>query len=257
MNIEKVVLVYFSPTGNVRRTIMKIAEGADVPVREIDLTAFDARWRHYTFSDNELVIIGCPVYNKRLPEISPEIFRTLKPNHTPVASFVSYGNDDYGDALLELNDLCREHGFHCIASAAFIGEHAMAASLAAGRPNAEDDSAATAFGRQIMRKAASGGIIGEVSVPGNFPYRFHPEMQAAPDTGDSCRKCGKCAQECPVHAINPSAPAKVDARRCIQCTRCIHICPSGAKKFTNEKYIRQAARFEGSFKCPMEPEIFI
>lgn len=45
-----------------------------------------------------------------------------------------------------------------------------------------------------------------------------------------CKKCHKCEEHCPVHAINIGSFSKINTDRCIGCAACIAICPYGAIK---------------------------
>lgn len=51
-----------------------------------------------------------------------------------------------------------------------------------------------------------------------------------PKPTEHCTKCGVCAAECPVQAIDKGDPKKVDKKACISCMRCISVCPHSARK---------------------------
>ena len=63
---------------------------------------------------------------------------------------VLYGNRNFDDGLIELRDILEKNGFHTIAGAAFVGEHAFSRTLAAGRPDAQDLDTAREFGQKIL-----------------------------------------------------------------------------------------------------------
>jgi flavodoxin len=155
MQVKQVSLIYFSPTGNVRKTLTKIAAGIGYPTREYDLTPFEARWKKYTFSAEDLVLVGMPVYGGRIPGNAIEFFRGIEARNTPAVFIISYGNRDYEDALLELKNSCEAKGFVGIAAATFIGEHSFLETIASGRPDLEDQQTQIQFGRQIRTKIDS------------------------------------------------------------------------------------------------------
>jgi len=260
MQINRVKLVYFSPTGNVRRTLKKIAEGIGCEILEYDLTPFDARWQKYSFTAEDLVLIGMPVYMGRIPSIAVEFFRGITAEKTPAVFVVSYGNRDYDDALLELKNACEEKGFVGIAAAAFIGEHSFSADVASGRPDAFDEEKALLFGWQIKEKYAGItdiGLLQALQVKGKFPYVENQKLLFAPATNSSCNNCGICSRQCPVSAINPDDPKEVDRNRCLGCFRCIRNCPQKAKYLDNEKLIKKIKMLSETCTARKEPEIFI
>ena len=72
MKILKVYQIYFSPTGSTERVVKGIGDAFSAyPVENIDLTRYEARQEEYSFKENELVIIGAPVYGGRLPAACP------------------------------------------------------------------------------------------------------------------------------------------------------------------------------------------
>lgn len=62
----------------------------------------------------------------------------LKGHGNPAIAVAVYGNRDYDDALVELQDLLEENGFCVIAGAAFVAQHSIFTKVAAGRPDEDD-----------------------------------------------------------------------------------------------------------------------
>ncbi len=260
VQVKQAKLIYFSPTGNVARTLRKIAAGTGLEVTEYDLTPPAARWQKYAFTAEDLVFIGMPVYYGRIPAIAAEFFRGIRAENTPAVFVVSFGNRNYDDALAELKQCCEENGFIGVAAAAFVGEHAASPEIALGRPDAPDDEKAFLFGRDIKRKIEGAADIDQVKdlqVKGRFPDGQGTNQSVYPSTNDFCTGCGLCARECPVSAINPADPKEVDGLRCITCFRCIRNCPKGAKYIANDKFNKLVAKLVQICADRKEPEIFI
>jgi flavodoxin len=153
MEIKKIKLIYFSPTGTTQNILKNIAQGIAVKdVEHIDLTLpKGAKLSIPPFSD-ELVIIGAPVYGGRLPVEAIKRFQQLKANKTLAIVIVVYGNREFEDALLELKNLAIKLGFNPVAGGAFIGEHSFATKdvpIANGRPDRRDVQKAMDFGVKI------------------------------------------------------------------------------------------------------------
>lgn len=90
MKILKVYQVYFSPTGNTERIVKGIGKAfSSYPMADIDLTDFTIRKQEHSFKENDLVILGAPVYGGRLPKEVTEALKLFHGIHTPVIAVVS------------------------------------------------------------------------------------------------------------------------------------------------------------------------
>ena len=237
MNIESLKLVYFSPTGTTKTIIEGIARGINQsPMETIDITKPEVRKQQLQTSENELLVIGVPVYVGRVPAIAIDWLHTIKARSTPAVCIVVYGNRQYGDALLELKDTMVKHGCVPIAYAAFVGEHSFSSSetpIASARPDVSDVNHAELFGKRINEKLlsiASVDHISDTTVPGNYPYQqFKAWVLDFIAINDKCSQCGVCAQECPVGAIDLENSGSIDTNKCILCCACIKKCPENAR----------------------------
>jgi ferredoxin len=268
MDIRTVSVLFFSPTGTTEKAARAFAEGTGIPHEIIDLTMRETR-RSFTrsFTANELVIAGLPVYGGRLPMNVEDFFSGLKGNGTPAVALVMYGNRAYEDALIELKIRLEERGFRVIAGAAFIGEHTFSKKIATGRPNEDDLGTAREFGSKTMATMGqpNSGIL---MVKGNYPFAakgFNPTQPGGPLTTHSrivtmeeCTHCGLCVENCPWGAIGSDDAVSTDNSRCMHCLRCIKICPVGARRIIGEKYPELLAEFEKRLNATRkEPELFL
>ena len=165
MNIEKWIIAHFSPTGGTRKVTNAIAAGFNTPLIEMDLTQPDAT---ATLGENDALMAVLPVYAGRVPQISLERLAALKGNGQKAVAVVVYGNREYDDALLETRNALEAGGFQVIAAAAFLAEHSIVRSIAAGRPDAQDEALCRQFAADVMAKADHAV---SVQVPGNKPYK--------------------------------------------------------------------------------------
>lgn len=253
-------LIYFSPTGTTKETLYNIAKGIGCETfKEIDLTDFNTRWKKRKFCYEDLVLFGMPVYYGRLPVVQKEIFRNLRAMNIPVVPIVVYGNTHYDDALLELKDNLERVGFKTIGAGVFIGEHSMNEKVANSRPDESDKSEQLEFGKLIREKYNNLTNIdnADVRVPGNYPYREGGDTPLAPELVGDCDDCKSCSKVCPVFAIDPNDPRKVDNFRCILCFKCVRNCPNGARRITNKKMNLGLAALQLRGKDRKESEIFI
>ncbi len=68
------------------------------------------------------------------------------------------------------------------------------------------------------------------AVQGLFAHlggRFAWTYRVRADEG-KCAGCGACAKTCPVRAIDPAEPGRLDSHTCNACLDCVTNCPSGA-----------------------------
>lgn len=174
MDIKNAVSVYFSPTDSTHRILSAITKELPWPVQELDITDYPADDGEYRLSADELLLAGVPVYGGRVPAAVAQRLKNLHGDETPAVIVAVYGNRDYDDALLELRDLLEQRGFRVIAAAAFIAEHNIMHSVAAGRPDEQDFKALEKFAQEVVKKLARinrDAAAEPLALKGNLPYR--------------------------------------------------------------------------------------
>jgi len=211
------------------------------------------------------VVIGAPVYGGRLPVDAVERFRELRAKHTLAVLIVVYGNREFDDALLELNNLAVILGFNPIAGGAFIGEHSFASKeipIANGRPDDLDIEKAVRFGKKIRDKVtaiSSSQIRIELQVTGSFPYEAEgvKPLEVSPVTNQyNCTFCGTCASVCPTSAISINDSVTTKVAKCIRCCACIKNCPAEARVMENETWQYITNWLHENCGIRKEPQIF-
>ena len=266
MKVKQVKLIYFSATGTTKKVLESIAQGLGAKdVKHINLTLpEEAQQIIRPFSD-ELVMIGAPVYGGRLPVDAINRFKQLKANKTLAVLIVVYGNREFEDALLELNNLAMELGFNPVAGGAFIGEHSFATKdipIANGRPDHLDVQKAINFGEKIKDKVTalqSSEAQMVLEIPGTFPYEAEGPraMAVSPVTREeTCTVCGTCASVCPTAAILINESVATQIERCIRCCACIKNCPTGARVMEDTMWKNIARWLNENCGSRKEPQFF-
>ena len=240
---SKLSLIYFSATDATKKVLYGIASGMAIDFTEYDVTLPITRKKlmteHLTFDEDDILVIGVPVYSGRVPELLLPLLSDLKGKNTKTVFVVTYGGRAYDDALLELKNILESNGFLGIAGGAFIGEHSLASLVAAGRPDQDDLDKANEFGKEIMKKITSlqtGKTENSLKVSGHFPYVLVNKkgLPMAPSTKVTCISCGICATDCPMGVISKVDFKTIEAEGCVHCCRCVKRCPQHAKIFTQE-----------------------
>ena len=259
---RKIRAVYFSPTHGTKKltlkTAGKLSEIFEAKTEEIDLTLVKGREKEIELGEKDILVFGFPVYGGRIPLLLEPVIKKIKGNGNPVVIMAVYGNRDFDDAILEARDIFIEKGFKVVSAGAFIGEHSYTENVGTGRPDTEDLKEAEGFAEKTARKIKIGDNAEILKVSGNKPYKERSAgIAAAPETGEACYDCMKCAEECPVSAISYENTRIADINKCIHCCACVKACPVKAKYFDNEMMKNFSVMLETKFAEKKENIIFI
>ena len=270
MKIEKIKLIYFSPTRSTKRILEYISEGLSAPVEYIDLTRPDFTPTKYGAFGQEIAIIGVPVYVGRVPALAAKRLRELKGSNTPAVLVVVYGNRAYEDALIELSDIVSAQGFRPIAGGAFVAEHSFSSievPIARGRPDELDKAKTVEFGKEVREKLLKENSILDLSAvvfPGNRPYRDpfpsgreRPQSSSPGTIEEKCTKCGRCEEVCPAAAITIGSSVDTKKEDCIKCYACIKNCPTGARVMRDQWFVSHTKILHDNLIKRREPETFL
>ena len=246
-----IVKCYFSPCGNVRRTVDTLGDElikrTGLKERVIDFTLKQKRQQSYRFSKEDIVIVGVPVYAGRIPNlIMPFIKECIKGGGALGVPMVCYGNRSFDNALAELAVLMKENDFQIAGAAAVVSEHSFVPELAAGRPNQEDLEQIRRYAEKIldgMEKIENVIAI----IPGDpkadsyyiplkedkTPAKF---LKATPQIDrQRCNSCGHCVSLCPMNSIDANSFEVTGI--CIKCQACIKGCAKEARYFEQEDFL--------------------
>ncbi|SHI98579.1 4Fe-4S dicluster domain-containing protein [Malonomonas rubra DSM 5091] len=252
--------IYFSPTATTRKIVETIASAIGSAENEIfDLTLQEKS--QAVEIKNGAVIFGIPVYAGRVPEVCLQRLAGFSAAGVPAVLVALYGNREYEDALIELNDVVSEAGFKVIAAAAFIGEHSYSTTeqpIAVGRPDKQDLEMAQIFGRQVAEKLAAGSLD-HPEIAGDRPYRERVQFGGiAPITNPvTCTLCGRCAEVCPTFVIDVGGEVITRAEDCLMCCACAKNCPTGARAMVHPVIQERRALLIKNCSTRKEPSLFL
>ena len=220
MNVVEIV---FSPTGGTEKVAHMIGGHWSESTVKIDLSDAKTDFTRCSLDQEDQVLIAMPSFGGRAPAVAIERLKKITGNGAKCTLVCVYGNRAYEDTLVEMEDAAKESGFQVVAAVAAVAEHSIMPQYAAGRPDASDKKQLEQFAERIAGKTEA-----VVSISGNRPYKKAGGAGLVPKVGKSCTKCGLCAENCPVQAIDP-ASFTADAKKCISCMRCVKQCPEKAR----------------------------
>lgn len=278
-------LITFSPTGGTKKVADIICRAwqealAYAPaddVLSIDLCCHPdnlpkelGKSEQTPLSAEDICIIAVPSFKGRVPALAVERLKLLKGNGAQTIEVVVYGNRLQEDTLIELQDAAVEAGFKPLAAITAIAEHSMVRTVAAGRPDAEDEDVLKGFVKQIREKLVKksetvgndgnvGGIAEQemLQIPGNRPYKEFPQEPCLVCCDGICIHCQNCVDGCPAGAVPSWDPTQTDPAICIGCMRCIHVCPVSARRMTEQKRVFITGLLEKNAAGRKENELFL
>lgn len=217
----------FSPTGGTQRVLNAVTGGMQGPFSAHDLCSREEDFSSVGIDGADWCLFAVPSFGGRVPVPAVERIAALHGNGAAAVAIVVYGNRDYDDTFAELQDTLEHSGFRVAAGIAAVAEHSIVHRIASGRPDADDLIKLREFGGVLQRLLSTSQDF-VLHLPGNRPYKA-AHGGAKPQAGESCTRCGLCAQGCPVGAIPQEDPTKTHAEKCISCMRCVSVCPNGAR----------------------------
>lgn len=259
MKTNRSILTYFSATYTTRKVSQTIIQGLTKSYEEYDLTCQIPAEDIYCES-NDLLVVGVPVYAGRVPQQAAKALKKFKGQNTPSIIVCVYGNRDYDDALLELQNIVEENGFKTIAAATFIAQHSIFPQIATGRPDAEDYILIKQFSKDcadLISNYSENIQLPKLQLKGNFPYKEYKKIPFQPSTLRLiCSKCGRCAKLCPTKAINFEKHCETNDNLCISCGRCIIECPRKARQYFNVLHKASLVKFTNNYVERRAPEFY-
>ncbi len=244
-------IIVFSPTGGTEKVANIIGKAWSENAVKIDLSDPKTDFTKCEIKKEDTVLIAMPSFGGRAPAIAIERLKQINGNGANCTLVCVYGNRAYEDTLVEMEDAAKESDFRVIAAIAAVAEHSIISRYAANRPDASDERQLEGFANRISGKDEE-----VASIPGNRPYKKSSGGGLVPKVTKNCIKCGLCAEECPVQAINPET-LMADSKKCISCMRCVKKCPHGARKVNGAMVSVAAMAIKKACSVRKENELFL
>ncbi len=225
--------IYFSPTGGTEKVCDIIAGAFSKDFMAVELINKEDDYSSVKLTSDDIAIIAGPVYGGRIPGVAMERFEQITGGGAKAVLVAVYGNRAFDDALKELYDGAVKCGFVPVAGIAANAEHSVARTVAAGRPDSDDEIVLKEFAEKIKEKIARGET--GVEVPGKSHDERRKDGAMPIQVTEDCSQCGSCVDECPTGAIPSDAPDTTDTDKCMGCMRCVPICRNEARCLPAER----------------------
>lgn len=249
--------IIFSPTGGTKAVSQMVASAWPESIT-MDLCDPAAEDFSHTFTGKDLCIFAVPAFEGRVPPVNLRRIQRLTGDHTPCIMVAVYGNRAIDDTLIELEDTLLSLGFLPFGAVSAVAQHSMLPMYGTGRPNQADKAQLEEFSQKLRRTYEQGSFAEPVSVPGKRPYIVIDIQPTYPsyDSG-KCTHCGKCADLCPVGAIDHSDPGKVDTEACMDCMRCVKVCPTQARHLPSQRVEAICQHIGHLLEAPKENHLYL
>jgi len=251
----RVVIIYFSQTGNTRKVAEAIREQMIGDAGHCDLMRLEEA-DPVMLSGYDLIGFGVPAFYFREPINAHHFFRemsdqSINDRPKPFFFFVTHGGTP-GDVYSRIDRMAHSRSletigfFQCLGVDTFPPFADRKPLTAFGHPDQNDLLMAKEFAKDVIQKAGvyfDQGDPKRPKIPGNWITRavagFFSEQKirlrmrqhllpAKNILAEKCTRCGLCAEQCPVRIIELKPHPVIDESGCIACYNCQRVCPTGA-----------------------------
>lgn len=237
----KIILIYFSATGNTNKIahiIKKRLIELSSEVIELNITNRNQRIKELDLEEYNAALFGFPIYALRIPSPAREWIETINGKNKKCGMLFTYGGVRVGIVHYETKKLLESQNFKVIASAEFPMSHTYNLggwNLNSERPNTKDREIAEQFADLFYKRLQETEPY-SLSIPN--PNIDRVQMKKVSNVAkhgtpipifvkEMCTLCEICTTLCPTGAITSGL---INKRSCIRCYRCIINCPEGALK---------------------------
>lgn len=208
-----------------------------------------------------LAIFVIPVHAQSIPKSAIECLKRIKALNAYAFPVTVCGNISHGNSLYKLGKLLQDSGFKIIGGAKLISAHSYnicGLEIAKNRPEKNDlETFLKAVKTVIEIKNKNGEVLNlkkfknSQNIFSKLPKKFLAGCSVKlPVHNLSCINCLKCVTVCPENAIKKNL--SIDKKHCIRCLKCAAICPVKARrtKFSQpfiKKYLNSHKGVSSSF----------
>lgn len=253
----QLVNLVFSPTGGTKKVSQIVEESFSTDGIFVDLTEPIFNESDVQIDPDDICLIAVPAFGGRVPKIAEKRISLLNGNNAKVILIVTFGNRDFEDSLIELQDIAISANFKPIAAIAAVTQHSIMPQFGTGRPNMADKIEIKKFTETIVDYIYKVKFADQLQLPGNEPYKDHHKIKIHPKGNNKCNECKECALACPVEAIDKNNPRVTDINKCISCMKCVSICKNNSRKVNKMMTYIAANKMAAEFEEVKKNQLFL
>lgn len=244
----KILLIYFSATGNTAKMAKVIKESfieLGVEVQEYDITSYSSRQKKIDIGPYQALVFGAPIHSWRAPRVVREWLMTLDGEGKKCSMFFTYGGFKVHPTHYSTRQILEQQNFITVSSAEFLGAHTFNLGgwkAMEDRPNDADFEMAKEYVLKTHKRFTGEDpeILGELEKTEHSEefldqienYRFNLFKQLPTRDGEECSMCMICEESCPTGAMNAET-GEAEKGKCIVCLGCIAKCPDDVLKIND------------------------
>lgn len=242
--INKLMIFYFSATGNCKYTAKKLAETTDDNIMSMTDCLNNLMENNflYELKENERLGFITPVYFFGLPTIVIDFLNklTLKYYNNYAYHIITYGTTT-GYAHNMMNKILKSKGVNINGkfSVRMVDTYTPIFNLSDKEKNDKITSKAEKkiyeISKKVLNRTSGDFVCNKIpSFIARFEYLQYDKFRKTKNFRvlPSCIGCNLCAKKCPVNAIEMQAHKPVWIKdKCALCLGCLHRCPKFAIQY--------------------------
>lgn len=237
----KVLLCYFSGTGNTKKVVDKYVEAFNKNDVTVDVYKIEENNFNYNIEDYDMIGFGYPVHAFNAPSIILKFAKTLPKVNTTKNVFIIKTSGEplklNNISSLKLTKILKRKGYkvtneyHYVMPYNIIFRHTdnMAYKMWQAAENVVPiDCKEILDGKKsLLKRVFLGGLLAWVFRIEFWGGRFNGKRYKV---NENCVHCNRCVNTCPMHNITIENGEFHFGKNCIMCMRCSFYCPRNAIK---------------------------
>lgn len=258
------MIFYFSGTGNSEYVAKRLAEALKEPCGSI-AECMRNEWFEFALRDNETVGFVVPVYYFGLPSIVEEFLERFKiypacATCTPYVHFTATYGAVSGrvDWFFQQALAKRQSAVSALFGVKMVDNWTPMYDASDAEKNAQTNAAAEAQIDRIIENVKRREVVDLLEDRSTLEkaqeyYASYEDVRATSHLSvtDACVGCERCAQECPVLAIEMQEGRPVWVKdHCVMCVHCLHACPAFAIHYDMDENGQCNTLYNGQYLHP-------